>query len=312
MNITEDRALIFDIQGFSVHDGPGGRTLVFFKGCPLRCTWCCNPEGEEQYKEVMYRQSKCEKCYDCVDNCQDNSISIGKDNGFIAIDRTKCKHCITLECVNACYNGALGIAGKYVTLDELMTKIERDRRFWGINGGLTLGGGEVMLQYKFAARLLEKCHSNYIHTTIETSGYAQWQHYQEVLKNTDWVFVDIKHMDSDMHFKETGVHNRLILDNIERMAYDRNYRLIVRVPVISGFNDDDKNIIETAEFVKRLNIQEINILPFHRLGTSKYTQLSREYMFADMESPETKKMDQIRDTFESFGISCYIGSNTPF
>lgn len=314
MKNSKEYALIFDIQGFSVHDGPGGRTLIFFKGCPLRCTWCCNPEGENPYREVMYRNSKCQKCYHCVGKCPQKAISIDKSTGSILFDRMICKECDTFDCVEACYNSALAIAGKdYMTIDEVMNKIERDRRFWGKEGGVTLGGGEVMQQYKFAARLLERCHANYIHTAIETSGYAPWSHYQEVLKNTDWVFVDIKCMDSDIHSNVTGVPNHLILENIERMAAkNRNYRLIPRIPIVPGINDNDKNIIETAEFLRRIDVPEINILPFHRLGTSKYEQLSREYMFAEMKSPETEVMERIRELFMSYDIYCYVGSSTPF
>lgn len=310
---NNERARIFDIQGFSVHDGPGGRTLIFFKGCPLRCVWCCNPEGVNPYREVMYKSLQCQKCYNCVGKCSQKAISINGSTGLILFDRSICKECDTFECVEACYNGALGITGKDYSIDELMHKIERDRRFWGKGGGVTLGGGEVLQQYKFASRLLERCHANYIHTAIETSAYAPWSHLQGVLKNTDWVFVDIKCMDSDIHSKVTGVPNRLILENIKRMAAkNRNYRLIPRIPIIPGINDDNKNIFETVEFLKRVNLFEINILPFHRLGTSKYEQLGLEYAFAEMESPETDVMERIRDLFEAYDIRCYVGSDTPF
>ena len=225
-----------------------------------RQVWCCNPEGVNPYREVMYKSLQCQKCYNCVGKCSQKAISINGSTGLILFDRSICKECDTFECVEACYNGALGITGKDYSIDELMHKIERDRRFWGKGGGVTLGGGEVLQQYKFASRLLERCHANYINTAIETSAYAPWSHLQGVLKNTDWVFVDIKCMDSDIHSKVTGVPNRLILENIKRMAAkNRNYRLIPRIPIIPGINDDNKNIFETVEFLKRVNLFEINI-----------------------------------------------------
>lgn len=312
MKTSEDVALIFDIQGFSVHDGPGGRTLIFFKGCPLHCTWCSNPEGECPDREVMFREDSCKQCYNCVEACQKQAITIAPD-GAIAFSRSRCQQCESLECVEYCYDSALGIAGKYYTQEALMRKIERDRRFWGSGGGITLGGGEVMAQYKFAARFLEQCHRHYIHTAIETSGYASWRHYQEILKHTDWVFVDIKHMNNDRHRQGTGVPNTLILDNIRRMAQLRDhFRLVPRIPVIPGFNDDEQNLEETATFLAQTGLEEVNLLPFHRLGASKYDRLSRQYDFADTASLTQETLLAMKKPFLNRNIRCYIGSDTPF
>lgn len=171
----------------------------------------------------------------------------------------------------------------------------------------------MMSQYKFAARFLEQCHRNYIHTAIETSGYASWSHYQEVLKHTDWVFVDIKHMDDTRHREGTGVSNRLILENIQKMAqYYGIYRLIPRIPVIPGFNDDAHNLCETANFLHQTGLREVNLLPFHRLGSSKYSQLSRQYEFAETASLAPDQLSAMKEHFENLNIHCYIGSNTPF
>ncbi|MBV8043549.1 glycyl-radical enzyme activating protein [Pluralibacter sp.] len=312
MKTSEDVALIFDIQGFSVHDGPGGRTLIFFKGCPLRCTWCSNPEGECRNREVMFREDSCKRCYNCVAQCPEQAI-MQKPDGAIVFDRARCQSCDALTCVEYCYDSALGIAGKYYTQTALMHKIERDRRFWGSGGGITLGGGEVMAQYKFAARFLEQCHRNYIHTAIETSGYASWPHYEEVLQHTDWVFVDIKHMDAAQHRVGTGVSNTVILENIRKMAqFQDKFRLIPRIPVIPGFNDDERNMQETARFLTQCGLQEVNVLPFHRLGSSKYEQLSRQYDFAQTPSLTQGMLSTIKALFEAQGIRCYVGSDTPF
>lgn len=312
MKTNEDVALIFDIQGFSVHDGPGGRTLIFFKGCPLHCTWCSNPEGECRNREVMFREDSCKQCYNCVEQCPQKAITV-TSNGKITFDRASCQQCESLECVEYCYDSALGIAGKYYTQQELIRKIERDRRFWGSGGGITLGGGEVMSQYKFAARFLEQCHRNYIHTAIETSGYASWSHYEEVLKHTDWVFVDIKHMDDARHREGTGVSNTLILENIALMARQQDaFRLIPRVPVIPGFNDDEQNMQATARFLQHNGLTEVNLLPFHRLGSSKYTQLGRQYDFAQTASLTQQALQAMKAHFEAKAIRCYVGSDTPF
>lgn len=312
MKTNEDVALIFDIQGFSVHDGPGGRTLIFFKGCPLHCSWCSNPEGECRNREVMFREDSCKQCYNCVAQCPEKAIAVAAD-GAIAFDRSRCQQCESLICVEHCYDSALGIAGKYYTQDALMRKIERDRRFWGREGGITLGGGEMMTQYKFAARFLEQCHRNYIHTAIETSGYASWSHYQQVLKHTDWVFVDIKHMDDTRHREGTGVSNTLILENIALMARQQNaFRLIPRIPVIPGFNDDEQNMQATARFLQDNGLTEVNLLPFHRLGSSKYTQLGRQYDFAQTASLTQQALQAMKAFFEANAIRCYVGSDTPF
>lgn len=312
----ENEAIIFDIQGFSVHDGPGARTLVFFKGCPLRCYWCCNPESQIMPPQLIYQRSNCVKCYRCVKHaCAKGAISIGNREDYVNINRDICKDCQDLSCIKECYHNALKQAGKKYTLDELMHKIERDRRFWGGRGGVTLGGGEMIVQYRFAANFLEACHESHIHTAIETTAYAPWPHYEMVLKHVDWVFVDLKHMNSDKHREGTGVRNELILENIERMARLSNQgdlRLIVRVPVIQNFNSDDENMLATAQYVRKIGIKEVNCLPFHRLGSSKYEQLDKVYACKDMQAPPDTLMKHIQSLFEGEGITCYISSDTPF
>lgn len=309
------KATIFDIQGFSVHDGPGARTLIFFKGCPLRCFWCCNPESQSFAVELMYRRGNCARCHGCISRkaCPYDAISAMDPEEYVTIDRSKCKKCHEPVCVKGCYKNALLTAGKVYALDDLMQRIERDRRFWGDEGGVTLGGGEVMGQHEFAAALLAACHESHIHTAIETCGYARWEHYENVLKNVDWVFVDIKHMDPARHKEGTGVDNRLILDNIARMAErGAECRLIVRVPVIPYFNDDDRNMRDTARFARKSGIDAVNCLPFHRLGASKYEQLDLDYACKDLLAPETELMLHIQSLFHDEGVECFIGGETPF
>ncbi len=312
MKRDENEAVIFDIQGFSVHDGPGGRTLVFFKGCPLKCKWCCNPEGIDWGCSLMYRSSRCKRCHNCVASCPYKAITVSDESGLIEIDRQSCKGCTTHECVANCYYQALSLAGKRITLQQLLHKLERDRRFWGRGGGVTLGGGEVMGQYEFAARLLEECYNSGMHTAIETSGYAPWRHYEKVLKYVDWVFVDLKHMSSEAHRKATGVRNELILANIKRMQRLEQLRVLVRIPVIPQFNDDDDNITKTAKFLQVIGLSEVNVLPFHRLGTSKYEQLGMPYEYGEAFASSKERMEKIQEIFRRYDIVCYAGSNTPF
>lgn len=312
----ETEAIIFDVQGFSVHDGPGARTLVFFKGCPLRCYWCCNPESWATKPQLMYRRNNCVKCHRCVAHaCAKGAISAKNPEDYVTINRDICRECNDLPCVAECYHDALKQAGKKYTLEELMNRIERDRRFWGRRGGVTLGGGEMIAQYRFVANFLAACHESHIHTAVETTGYAPWPHYEKVLKNVDWVFADIKHMDSDKHKEGTGVSNGLILENIEKMAklsINGDLRLIVRVPIIDKFNTDDENVVATAKYVKKIGINEVNCLPFHRLGTSKYEQLDKVYLCQDMPSPTDSLMKHIQGLFEREGVTCYKSSDTPF
>lgn len=307
-------ARIFDIQGMSTHDGPGGRTLVFFKGCPLRCYWCCNPEGLHRYNEVMYRASNCVRCGRCAKSCEKRAISLESIEEGILIDRDLCKDCNLFECVNACYHEGLKLAARDMTVDQVMRRLNSDSRFWGSNGGVTLGGGECMAQHEFVLQLLKACKQNYYHTAIETSGMASEESYLSVLPYLDWIFMDIKHMDSNRHKLATGCDNSLILRNMRTIAENRrkNTQMIVRIPCIIGFNDTCENITATANYVKSLGLSEVNILPFHRLGASKYKQLHKSYSCEEMKPPLDEDMERIRGYVEDCGIACYVGSNTPF
>ena len=307
------QATIFDIQGYSVHDGPGGRTLIFFKGCPLSCKWCCNPEGIHPYIELMHRKAKCIRCKNCAAYCPEGAISYDHETGFPVFDRKKCSACTTHACRHGCYYQAIAVAGKKYTLAEVLRKIERDRPYWRGEGGVTLGGGEVMTQYKFAAEVLKACHEMCIHTAIETSGCAPWEHYEALLPYLDWIFADLKHMDPEMHKKFTGVSNGLIKSNLAKLGLNqKNYRMVLRIPVIPGFNDTEENMEASAEFMLENNIREVNLLPFHRLGASKYDQLGLQYGYAEVKTLEAANLETLQNIFSQKGLSCYLGSETPF
>ena len=319
MNLDWDNeAVIFDIQGFSVHDGPGGRTLVFFKGCPLHCYWCCNPESQRMEPELMYRRTSCVGCHKCIGRgiCPHGAISADPEPGsYVTLDRNRCRDCSDMPCVEGCYNDALRVAGKVHRLDDLVRRVERDSRYWGPGGGVTLGGGEMAMQWRFAARFLEQMHRRFIHTAVETCSFAPWSHLEPIYENVDWAFTDIKHMDSAKHKDATGVGNELILENIAKIAdlgRKGHLRHVVRVPIIQGYNDDNENIDRTIAFVKEIGTTEVNILPFHRLGASKYEQLDQIYDCRDMQGCPDEVLMRVKRRFDDAGITCYAGSETPF
>lgn len=306
------KGLLFDIQGFSVHDGPGCRTTVFLKGCGMRCPWCANPEGMNPFPEMMYFEEKCKKGeYSCREACS-SAITVKEPGGFIKINRKNCEKCGVFSCEKACRYDAIRKTGYYVTADEIIKRIQRDRNYWGSSGGLTLSGGEPLLQQPFAGRILKSCHDSYIHTAVETCGHVPWECFTECLEHIDWIFYDLKHMDSGIHKEATGVFNELILENARKIAALGNRRVIFRVALIPGYNDTVENITATARFIRSIGKDEINILPFHRLGSSKYQSLGRrdKFMFAKPCPPEqTKKFEEI---FKAHGIKCYSGNSTPF
>lgn len=307
--------LIFDIQGYSVHNGCGCRTLVFFSGCPLRCTWCSNPEGQILRPRVMYREGKCAHThYRCVGACPHNAIRIEDgESPPLRFERSICDRCDSTDCVKACLSEALQIAGRTYTVNELMRILVRDQGFWGSQGGVTFSGGEPLFQAEFLLAVLAKCRSNYMHTAVETSAHANTDVLMEILKRTDWMFIDIKHMDSAAHRAETGAGNELILQNIEAAASTGwDGRLIIRVPIVPGYNDTVENLRATAAFMVKLNLKEVNLLPFHRLGHSKYEQLGLKYKYAQVPSPSREAMWSHQRIFDAAGLRCYVGSETPF
>jgi pyruvate formate lyase activating enzyme len=218
-----------------------------------------------------------------------------------------------MDCVEACLNGALQIAGRTYTVDELMRILVRDQGFWGSQGGVTFGGGEPLYQSEFLLAVLAKCRSNYMHTTVETCAHTKTDVLIEVLKWVDAIFIDIKHMDAAAHRSGTGAGNELILKNIEAAASAGwGGRLIIRVPVVPGYNDTLENLRATAAFMARLKLKEVNLLPFHRLAHSKYEQLGLNYQHAQGPTPSADVMSSYQRIFETAGLQCYVGSETPF
>jgi glycyl-radical enzyme activating protein len=263
---------------------------------------------------MMYSPRRCRKeTYSCIGACPEGAISVKMAGQYPIFDRAKCARCEHFSCTKGCYNGALRVVGRCVTVQELMETIHRDRAYWGSGGGVTLGGGEPLAQPEFTLSLLKELHDAYVHTAMETCANVPWARLEKALQYLDWIFVDIKHMDPEKHREETGVSNELILRNIERMAaLEKSPRMILRIPVVPGYNDSDENVLDTAEFLGKIGRHEVNLLPFHRLGVSKYEQLGMKYAYEDTQPPTAEKVDEITKLFEQNGISCYVGSDTPF
>jgi len=310
---------IFDVQGFSVHDGPGCRTLIFLKGCSLKCDWCSNPEGINHTNELIYKTIKCSHDNLCIAACEYSAITANSDEegSWLKISRFACTSCETYSCVSACHSGALSLAGYNMSLDEIYTIINRDRQYWGSQGGITLTGGEPFLQPDFTVTLLKQCYNAYIHTAVETCGNVPWGNIEPALPFLDWIFFDLKTMDPKNSHHLTGYASKVsaipnILDNASRLAQNFHGRLIFRMPVIPGFNDTEENIVQTAYFIKSTGRCEVNILPLHHLGREKYNLLGRKYYTDELKIPDKNHLLWVSGIFISMGIKCYTGSETPF
>ncbi len=309
------KGLIFDSQGHSGHDGPGARTVVFLSGCPLRCSWCANPEGLQLREQLMFRSQSCKTCPKrCLAACLRGAVH-ERQHGqpLIEIDRTQCADCETRQCLKVCYMGALQLSGQWYSVEELMHVLQRDRNYWGLNGGLSLSGGEPLVQIGFVVQLLRRCNESCITACIETSAHVPRENIEAILPFVQWLFIDLKHMDTTRHRSETGVGNEIILRNIEWIAHnDWRGRLMLRMPVVPSFNDSMKNALATAAFMNHCGLNELNLLPFHRLGASKYERLGMQYRFKNVPATKSDDLLPLAKIYREMGINCYLGSDTPF
>lgn len=301
------RGLVFDIQKFAIHDGGGIRTLVFLKGCPLKCHWCSNPESLTAKPEIIFVSNNCIACHKCLDVCTSGAIRQAEatHTGLI-IDRDLCTLCG--RCAKSCYAGAINIIGRYLSVPELMLIIERDRKFYDqSNGGVTFSGGEPTAQPEFLKAALEEAHRRGIHTAIETSSFVPWDTFASILENVDLVLADIKHMDDAEHKRLTGVSNRLILENLRNVSR-HGIPVRIRLPLIPGMNDSARNLQETADFVHQLNtLQSLDILPYHRLGEMKWRQLDMGYEAGCLTPHKEIEVEHIARFFMWRGITVNIG-----
>lgn len=307
--IIERKAFVANVQKYNMYDGPGVRTIVFFKGCPLRCKWCSNPEGLERKYQVMFKSSACKDCGACVSVCPVGIHRIQKETRKHEVSRDiECIGC--RKCVEVCSESALTISGEVKTISELFEIIEEDRAFYEVSGGgITLGGGEVLMQPEAAANLLMVCKQEGINTAIETSGYAKLDAVLQVAEFTDLFLFDIKHMDSDKHFELTGVRNELILNNLKELL-GRRFNVRIRMPLIKGSNDSQDEIENVAKFLlpyrEYKNFKGIDILPYHKFGVNKYNQLDKEYPLKGDGSLMNEDLTRIENCFKNYNLPVTI------
>lgn len=289
------KAMIFNIQRFCIHDGPGIRTTVFFKGCPLRCLWCHNPESQSFGKEILFNAEKCAGCGQCRQRCPQGAIQ-ATQGGWVQ-DHSKCISCE--NCIDFCVNNAREMAGREYTVHDVMAEIERDRPFYEQSGGgVTLSGGEAMCQIDFVAELVKTCKKRGISVAIDTCGYVPFESFERILGDVDVFLYDLKLMDPVLHEKYTGKDNRLILDNLQRLA-DRGANINLRIPLIEGVNTGHSHIIGILDFISGMKISSVNLLPYHDIGKAKYYRLYRDYPHLQLSTPSNEKLNEIKSLFEA-------------
>jgi pyruvate formate lyase activating enzyme len=299
----EIKGAIFDIQRYSIHDGPGIRTVVFFKGCPLKCPWCSNPEAQNTSEEIEYSRMDCFLCLCCVDACSERALTHGEEG--IHVDREKCSLCG--KCVEVCLSGGIRQVRKMVTVEEVLQIVEKDRAFYeSSGGGITLSGGEPLSQHEFASSLLQASKQRGLHTCIETTGYQQWKHCLQVIRYADTVLFDLKIWNPASHRKIVGVSNEMILKNARKIV-ELGKELIIRVPLIPGYNDNPENLGGFVGFARQIGVAEMHLLPYHRLGESKYDRLGRSYPLKDLQPPTREEMNKVGDELTTHGIKIQIG-----
>ena len=298
-----EEGTIFYIQRFSLHDGPGIRTTVFLKGCPLRCWWCSNPESQNPFPEIMTYDIKCIGCKKCGEACPEGAITFA--GNIRKIDRAKCTLCG--KCAGVCPSGAIQLVGRYITAREVIEEVNKDTLFYSNSGGgVTISGGEPLLQGRFTAKIISECKKKAIHTVLDTSGYGEWDLLEEILDNLDLLLYDIKHLDSHMHKAGTGTSNELIIKNAGKIA--GRVKIWMRVPVIPGYNDEKPHLKELAEFALRMKCEKVSLLPYHEWGKAKYEKLGREYCSGSDLIPRENYLQDIKKGMESIGLKVAIGN----
>lgn len=319
VSILERKARIFNVQKYSIYDGPGVRTLIFFKGCPLRCRWCSNPEGLERKYQVMYKEDLCIDCGKCISVCPARvHYFLAEEDGRLQTNGGKTKHRVNrgVECIGcrkcetACPRQALSIVGLDKTISEVLEIIQQDMLFYlSSGGGVTLGGGEVTAQPEFAANLLTECKRLGIHTAIETSGYVKQEALLMIAQFTDLFLYDIKQIDSDQHYELTGVRNERILDNLTELIR-RGYNVKVRMPLIKGLNDSEETIAKTLEYLQSFrsykNFQGVDLLPYHKLGINKYKQLDLKYAITEDLSFQEEELNKIEAFIKGYDFEVEV------
>ena len=301
---------VSNIQRFSLHDGPGIRTLVFMQGCPLRCKWCCNPEGQKPYPQLRFISIRCAAGHGCkspcVAACPEGAITLTEE-GKLQMDWSRCKNCG--KCTRVCLYGARTMLGAEMTVVEVLAEIEQDRAFYNRSGGgVTIGGGEPLAQFEFVFELLRRCKEKFLHTAIETCGHVPWKHLEKASAYLDLIYYDIKHLNPERHKELTGITNELILNNARKVLSRKiSSEVIIRTEVIPGHNDSEAEISDIARFVADAGGKKMELLPYHALGSAKYRELGMDYEIRDVQPPTDEQMQNLRQIVTSFGLKEMTG-----
>lgn len=317
--------VVFDIKRYAIHDGPGIRTTVFFKGCPLSCSWCHNPEGITPAPQLVYDKKKCLTCMACVEVCPAQAISIDSGTPHHRAASTQmgpailntspdiCRQCGT--CADICPSMAREVAGRRYSIKAILELIKKDLPFYeNSGGGVTFSGGEPLMQWMPLVELLRSCRNLEIHTAVDTTGFAPWHLLEKVAPFADLFLFDIKHMDGAIHKLHTGVSNELILSNIKKLAM-RGSSIQIRIPLIPEVNDDDHNIEATGQFIADLfrdrrgstGIKGITLLPYHDFQKSKYIKFGIDYRAKKIVPPTEARIEQVQNRLQKFGLEVYVG-----
>lgn len=295
-------SLIFNVQKFSINDGPGIRTTIFFKGCPLRCGWCANPESQSFAYEVLWDAELCENCLQCVAACPQQALYRAENR--IMVKEKLCNGCG--KCVEACLHHALKIAGEDRALEDLVKVCLQDRDFYEESGGgVTLSGGEVLAHPRMAKQLIEALKAEHIHVAIETSGFTKYETFDDVTAAVDLIIIDVKHWQTEAHLQGTGVSNELCLNNL-RHALQAGRRLLVRIPVIPGYNDSPEDAEAFCKLFKELGVQKVQLLSFHQYGEKKYELLGRSYIYQGEKSLHSEDLTKFRNRFLQCGVEAFF------
>ncbi|MEA9390225.1 glycyl-radical enzyme activating protein [Acerihabitans sp. TG2] len=298
----DTEGVLFNIQRYSLHDGPGIRTIPFFKGCPLACKWCSNPESQRPEPELIYKKNECIHCGKCVEICPQHALSV---NNPYFIDRERCIGCG--KCISVCPTQALEMKGKRMTVRDVVRELQKEENLYRRSGGgITLSGGEPLAQPEFARELLKACKEKGWHTAIETTGFTSKEVIEDVFPYVDLALTDIKAINPSVHKSNTGGDNRKILENLIRISCIT--KVIVRIPVIPGVNDNPEEIRNIGEFARLMsNVNTIHLLPYHSFGENKYQLLGRKYPMGDASTMSDSKMSTLKNEIESLGFNCQIG-----
>ncbi|HET6455980.1 MAG TPA: glycyl-radical enzyme activating protein [Armatimonadota bacterium] len=300
--MEETKGLIFDIQRFSLHDGPGIRTTVFLKGCPLSCVWCHNPESRSSAPEIAFYRAKCIGCGRCVEACPNDALGFGEER----IDRAKCRVCG--ECVQVCPSEAVQMAGRVTTISEILGVAMRDQPFYTRSGGgVTLSGGEPLHQFEFSHSLLAALKDHGLHTAVETCGLSPWERIAGLLPFTDLFLYDIKVVSSTKHQELCKADNSTILDNARKLAA-KDVEIVFRTPIIPGLNDTPDDLRRLGEFILSLpGERKLELMPYHRIGSGKYEALGERYPLFDIEAPDN--LDEQKAALTSMGVKLVFPNN---